>query len=36
MIKKKKTTYTYIVLHRKTALLYHNSSVWLDTLDTSS
>ena len=23
----------YIVIHRQTVSLYHNSSVWLDTLD---
>ena len=28
--------YIYIVIHRQTVLLYHNSSVWLDMLDTSS
>ena len=26
----------YIVIHRQTVSLYHNSSVWLDTLDASS
>ena len=25
--------YIYIVIHRQTVSLYHNSSVWLDTLD---
>ena len=28
--------YIYIVIHRQTILLYHNSSVWLDTQDASS
>ena len=28
--------YIYIVLHRQTVSLYHNFSVWLDTLDASS
>ena len=28
--------YIYIVIHRQTLLLYHNSSVWLDTRDASS
>ena len=26
----------YIVIHRQTVSLYHNSSVWLDTQDASS
>ena len=28
--------YIYIFNHKRTVSLYHNSSVWLDTLDTSS
>ena len=28
--------YIYIVIYRQTVSLYHNSSVWLDTQDTSS
>ena len=28
--------YIYIVIYRLTLSLYHNSSVWLDTQDTSS
>ena len=27
----KKYIYIYIVIHRQTVLLYHNTSVWLDT-----
>ena len=27
--------YIYLVIHRQTVLLYHNSSVWLDTLEIS-
>ena len=29
------STYMYIVMHRQTVSLYHNSSVWLDTQDVS-
>ena len=28
--------YIYIVIHRQTVSLYHNSSVWLDTMEGSS
>ena len=28
--------YIYIVIHRLTVSLYHNSSLWLDTLDAGS
>ena len=33
MIDLQNRLYTYIVIHRQTISLYHNSSVWLDTQD---